>query len=46
MIITVTLNPAIDQTIEISDLQIGDTNRVLANRWDIGGKGIDVARAL
>lgn len=46
MIITVTLNPAIDQTIEIDGLQIGDTNRVLANRWDIGGKGINVARAL
>ncbi len=46
MIITVTLNPAIDQTIEIEGLRIGDTNRVLANRWDIGGKGINVARAL
>ena len=46
MIITVRLNPTIDQTVEISDLQIGDTNRVIANRWDIGGRGINVARAL
>ncbi len=46
MIITVTLNPAIDQTIEIDRLVEGDTNRVAAIRWDIGGKGINVARML
>ena len=46
MIVTVTLNPAIDQTIEIDALVAGDTNRVAAIRWDVGGKGINVARVL
>lgn len=46
MILTVTLNPAIDQTIEVEELNEADTNRVAAIRWDIGGKGINVARAL
>ena len=46
MILTVTLNPAIDQTIEVERLVEGDTNRVRAIRWDIGGKGINVSRVL
>lgn len=46
MIITVTLNPAIDQTIEVDHLVEGDTNRVTSMRIDIGGKGINVARDL
>ena len=46
MIITVTLNPAIDQTVEVEHFTVGDTNRVLASRFDIGGKGINVARVL
>lgn len=46
MIITVALNPAVDQTVEVDRFQQADTNRVLAIRWDIGGKGINVARAL
>ena len=40
MIITVALNPAVDQTVEVEQFQQADTNRVLAIRWDIGGKGI------
>lgn len=46
MIITVTLNPAIDQTVEVEQFTLGDTNRVVASRFDIGGKGINVARVL
>src|SRR5688572_3319408 len=46
MIITVALNPALDQTVEVEHFVAADTNRVLAMRFDIGGKGINVARAL
>jgi 1-phosphofructokinase family hexose kinase len=46
VIITVALNPAVDQTVEVDQFAEGDTNRVLAMRWDIGGKGVNVARAL
>lgn len=46
MIITVALNPALDQTVEVEHFDAGDTNRVLAMRFDIGGKGINIARAL
>ncbi len=46
MIVTVTLNPAIDQTIEVERFVEGDTNRATSIRLDIGGKGINVARGL
>ncbi len=46
MIITLTLNPAIDETVEVEHFSDGDTNRVLSIRRDIGGKGINVARVL
>lgn len=46
MIIAVALNPAIDQTVEVDHFHEADTNRVLGIRYDIGGKGINVARAL
>lgn len=46
MIITVALNPALDQTVEVDHFAVGDTNRVLAMRIDISGKGINVARTL
>ncbi|MSQ41665.1 MAG: hypothetical protein EXR65_01315 [Dehalococcoidia bacterium] len=46
MIITLTLNPAIDEMVDVGRLIYGDTNRVLAIRRDIGGKGINVARVL
>jgi 1-phosphofructokinase len=46
MIITLTLNPAIDETVEIDHLVVADTNRIAAIRRDIGGKGVNVARVL
>ncbi len=46
MIITVALNPALDQTVEVEHFAPADTNRVLDMRFDIGGKGINVARVL
>ena len=46
VIITLTLNCAIDETVEVDHFSEGDTNRVGAIRRDIGGKGINVARVL
>lgn len=46
MIVTVTPNPAIDRTILVRDFAIGATNRAMAERTEIGGKGINVARHL
>lgn len=46
MIITITLNPAVDHTLDLPQLTLGDTNRVLTSRIDPGGKGINVSRVL
>lgn len=46
MIITVTLNPAIDKTVEVPDFSLGTLNRTVSSRMDIGGKGINVAKAV
>ncbi len=45
-VLTVTLNPAIDKTITLSDFKIGCLNRVKHLRIDPGGKGINVAKVL
>lgn len=45
-ILTVTLNPAIDYTIEVEQFKIDIVNRAEAGRRDPGGKGINVATAL
>ncbi|MDN5343288.1 hexose kinase [Oceanotoga sp. DSM 15011] len=44
MIITLTLNPAFDKTIEVKSLKKGDLNKIDKENIDIGGKGINVSK--
>lgn len=46
MIITVTMNPAIDKTIEIENFQVGTLNRIKNSVVDVGGKGINVSKTI
>jgi 1-phosphofructokinase len=46
MIITLTLNPSLDRTIEVARLNRGAMVRASATRLDPGGKGVNVSRAL
>lgn len=45
-VVTVTLNPAIDQTLRIPGFAAGQVNRVAESRSDAGGKGVNVASFL
>ena len=45
MIVTVTLNAAIDRTLLVPNFQLGQRHRASAGSTSAGGKGINVARA-
>ena len=46
MILTVTLNAAIDRTIAVPNFRLGHRHRAVETRSTAGGKGVNVARAL
>lgn len=46
MIVTVSMNPAIDKTVEIPCLKPGGLNRISRVEYDAGGKGINVSKTI
>ena len=46
VILTVTLNAAIDRTVAVPNFRLGRRHRAVESRTVAGGKGINVARAL
>ena len=46
MIVTLTMNPAVDKTVYIDWLRTGQLNRISRKALDAGGKGINAARML
>jgi 1-phosphofructokinase len=46
MIVTVTLNPSLDRTLSVPEFIPGTIHRARLVRVDLGGKGINVSRAL
>jgi 1-phosphofructokinase len=45
-IVTITLNPAVDQTLYFTQFKVGQVNRVGGVRLDPAGKGINVAKVM
>ena len=45
-VLAVALNPALDHTLELDHLRVGEVNRALRMQIDVGGKGINVASCL
>lgn len=46
MIYTITLNPFLERIVEVEELVYDDVNRVVQERRNSGGKGIDVSRVI
>jgi 1-phosphofructokinase len=45
-IVSVTLNPALDEAVALDEMQLGGTNRVRLDGLDPGGKGINASRVI
>ena len=45
-IVTVTLNPAVDEAISIAELDLGEINRCRFDSLDAGGKGLNASRVI
>jgi len=45
-VLAITLNPALDHTLEVEALRPGEVNRALRMQVDVGGKGFNVASCL
>lgn len=46
VIVSLTLNPALDKTLFVRHLTLGDVNRVLRSQLDPAGKGVNVSRVV
>lgn len=46
LIVTVTMNPAIDKTLELERFEYGSLNRISNVIIDVGGKGINVSKTI
>jgi len=46
MIITVTLNPAVDKKVTADEIALGALNKCILERTDLSGKGINVSKAI
>lgn len=46
MVLSVTLNPCVDYTLFVKQLQTGDTNRIVRQEVDAGGKGVNLSRVV
>lgn len=46
MIVSVTMNPAVDETLTVPQFRLGETNRIQATDIDPGGKGLNVSRVI
>jgi 1-phosphofructokinase len=45
-VVTVTPNPALDQTVRVADLVLGEVNLAVSLEFNAGGKGVNVAGCL
>lgn len=46
MVLTITLTPALDKTVEVPGFAVNKVNRIATMRLDAGGKGINVSKTL